>query len=356
VAEQYRAALKADGKLAVAHYNLGVLAEHSGALDEAEQYYRKAVSLDPTLDIAVDNLGALVERGSGGPAAARKLYSAIVERNPRAVSARTRLGGLAVAAGDAGEAVALAREALAHEPRSLDSYRLLARAYLAQKQVSLAKLMALRGFKISPNDAEMTAIMGQILMAEKDHAAALATFRKAVASDASQMTARHCLAAAALEARDYAGAAEQYEEIVRRASTSLAALLNLGLAYQGLGKFTQARDAWLVAQRAYPDAAEINFALADLYMRNLTQYAEAKKELKLFLQKRGSGLSNRHPAVQMMAQVDDLIRAEEESKRQMEDLKRKEAEQAEEEKAKQAAEAPPPADAPPPSPQPPPNG
>jgi len=56
-----------------------------------------------------------------------------------------------------------------------------------------------------------------------------------------------------MDARDYLGAAEQYEEILRRKPDSLQAQFNLGLAYQGSGKFVQAKDIWTGAVTNWKD-------------------------------------------------------------------------------------------------------
>ncbi|MBI5494272.1 MAG: tetratricopeptide repeat protein [Deltaproteobacteria bacterium] len=333
LAEHYQRAANADPKMAVALYNLGALAEQRGALDEAEQHYRKAISMDPTLEYAVANLGALLERKGSPQEQVRKLYQAVVDKNPRAVAARLRLAEMELTKGDPAAAQRLTREALAHEPRSLPAYRLLARSYLAQRHTSLAKLMALRGLKIRADDADMTFIMGEILLAEKDQAAGLTTLRRAVELDGSQLKARFQLAMFAMEARDFNGAAEQYEEILRRDPKNLTALHNLGLALQGQGKFGPAREALLNAARIHPEAPEPHYALADLYMRNMNQYADAKVELNTFVKMKGPSMPARHPALSMLTQVDQLIRQEAENQRQLELLKKQE-----EEEAKKAAE------------------
>ena len=337
--ELYQQALAADPKLAVAHYNLGVLAEHSGNLQEAEDAYRKAVSMDPTLDVAVANLGALLERQPKGEQASTKLYKAVLDRNPRSVAARVRLGELSLERGKAHDAQELARAALGYDPRSLECYRLLARTYLVQKKYSLAKLMALRGLKLREKDPPLTVTMGEVLLAEEDTAAGLATLQNAVEYDGNQLSARFQLARAAFEVRDYAGSATQYQEILRRDTDNAVARYQLALSLQGQGKFAQARDVLTAALAQNPKDPEPRLLLADLYMRHLAKYPAAKEELKTYVKLKGGSLKSKHPAMRMLAQVDELIRVEEESRRQLEELKRMEEAELAQQRALEAEEA-----------------
>ena len=79
----YRDALRIDPGSAIAAFNLGVVLEDQGALQEAMETYRHALSVDPALPDVHYNLARLYEQGGDRQAALRHFASFRDLRNER---------------------------------------------------------------------------------------------------------------------------------------------------------------------------------------------------------------------------------------------------------------------------------
>ena len=207
---QFESAAREDPQFALARYNVGVLLEKEGRHDDARRAYREALDRDPTLDLATNNLGLLLEAG-GQVDAARALYNEIIEKHPEAVAARLRLARLVREAGDPKGARKLARDALQFDATSLPAYRMLARIYAEEKQAQLARLTALRGAKLAPDDPELNYALALVALNGKDVASARSLLSRVIDKDAEHVDARVQLADMALSNRDWKTASQQLE-------------------------------------------------------------------------------------------------------------------------------------------------
>ena len=83
--------LKADADNKYAFYNLGLIAQNGGRLDDATKQYRRVLELDPKYEPALFNL-AIIREHDGDTAEAVALYLHVIEANPAAAGARLNLG------------------------------------------------------------------------------------------------------------------------------------------------------------------------------------------------------------------------------------------------------------------------
>ncbi len=326
----FEAAAKADPQFALARYNAAVLLEKEGKADDAKRMYREALEIDPTLDVATNNLGVILERG-GQLDAARTLYGEIIDKHPEAVAARLRMASLARADGDPKTAARLAREALQFDASSLTAYRLLARIYAEENRSQLARLIAVRGSKLSPDDPELNFALALVAANDKDVVAARTLLSKVIEKDQNHVDARVALANMALSNRDWKTASLQLEALSKLDPKNPSVWNNLGLAYKGHGRFEEAKGAYQKALEVAPSFAEASLNLGLLQLRHLQDPDAALVTLTAYMDKASSPVS---AADDLLTEAKTLIESRAEEKRML-------AEQArmEEEMRKQAAEA-----------------
>src|SRR5713101_6679102 len=202
---KFKAAGAEDPKLAEVDYNLGVLAERQGKKDEAVAHYQTALKKKPMLKQAAENLAVIAQNEGRIPEAVRS-YESILAAYPDDPGARARLAEIYRPGGDHDRAMEMARLALIREPRSLTAYKVMMLSYLDRKQVSMARLVALRALKIEDNDPELYHTIGLILLAENEPAKAQLQFKRATEVRPDYLPSHVMLAKAALAQENYPGA------------------------------------------------------------------------------------------------------------------------------------------------------
>ncbi len=330
--KKFQAAVDADPNLAEATYNLGVLAERQGKTQEATDLYKAALARKPSLRQAAENLGVIAQN-SGDTATAAKVYTDILSQYPDDASSRARLADLARRQGDHTKAIELSREALFREPQTLQAYKTMMLVYYEQKQFSLARLIALRASKVAEGDPEIPYTLGLMSLAEKDELSARASFKKAVSVRPDFLPAHYQLCRMAFAQEDYQGAEEHLRRILQSDGKNPEALLNLGVAYKGMGQFDK-------AMQTYDEAAKVNPDMPELLLNRgviIAMKGDPEKAITLFKQyiarKGEAGLTVDHPVHKLLEQQEGVIAQREEEKRIAEEVAKMEAEAA----AQQAA-------------------
>ncbi len=329
---RFRAALEADGNLAEASYNLGVLADRQGKTKEAVAHYKDALAKKPTLRQAAENL-AVIAQNNGDETGAIRIYTEILNTYPEDAGSRARLAELSRRKGDFDKAIELSREALFREPNTLQAYKTMMQVYYEQKQYSLARLIALRASKLDESDPEIFFTLGLISQAEKDHTKARAQFKKAVASRADFLPAHFELARMAFQQEDYRGAEEHLRRILQINGKNLEALMNLGVAYKGMGQLDK-------AMATYDEAQKLNGDLPELALNRgiiIGLKGDPDKAISLFktyLARKGeAGVGMDHPVHALIAEQEEVLKKREEDKRIADEAAKMEAEAKQQEAA-----------------------
>lgn len=99
--EGYEDVLDLEAGNQFAHYNLGLIHQEAGELEEAEASYRRALQTDQSMASALFNLAIL--RTEPAPAEAEELYRSVVTVQPDNASAHLNLGFLLIDQGDEAE-------------------------------------------------------------------------------------------------------------------------------------------------------------------------------------------------------------------------------------------------------------
>ncbi|PZR10804.1 MAG: gliding motility protein [Archangium gephyra] len=344
IEKKFKAAADADPNLAEAVYNLGVLAERQGKTKEAVAFYKDALSRKPTLKQAAENLGVIAQN-NGDEATAQKVYTDLLTSYPDDASSRARLAELARRRGDGDRAIELSREALFRDPKTLQAFKTMMLVYTERKQYALARLIALRASKIDDSDPEIFYTLGTINLAEKDPSKARAQFKRAVEVRPDYLPAQYQLARMAFDQEDYQGAEEHLRRILQANGKNTDALVNLGVAYKGMGQLDK-------AMATYDEAAKLNPEMPELLLNKgiiIGLKGDPEKAITLYksyIARKGDvGLSVDHPVHKLIEEQEEVIKQREEEKRiaaeaarMEEEMKKQEAAAAEEEKKKKEEE------------------
>ena len=342
--KRFRAAVDADPNLAEATYNLGVLADRQGKTKEAVSLYKEALAKKPTLRQAAENLGVIAQN-NGDEAGAARIYTDILTNYPDDAGSRARMAEISRRKGELDRAIELSREALFRDPKTLQAYKTMMLVYYEQKQFSMARLIALRASKLDDSDPEIPYTLGLINLAEKDPTKARSQFKRAVEARPDFLPAHYRLCQMAFDKEDYKGAEEHLRRILQANGKNAEALLNLGVAYKGMGELDK-------AMATYDEVQKINSEMPELYLNRgiiIALKGDPDKAITLFktyiARKGESGLGMDHPVHVLITEQENVLKQREEDKRiqaeaakMEEEMKKVEAAAAEEEKKKKEEE------------------
>ena len=228
----FEKALAKDGRLSVAHFNLGWLATARGERAAAARHYEQALALDPGLRSAILNLAAIYREARQLDRAIALLEKAL-DRAPFEPRYLHDLAVLYRLTGRYDQATLAARRLLARVKDDPDAYLHLALIASDQGQLPLARLYAATAQKLDPKDPSVFNNLGLVWAKLGDRRSALGSFRKALELDAHFAPALANLGALALAYRDYAAACESFEKVVALRPTDAEDFVHLGWAYEG---------------------------------------------------------------------------------------------------------------------------
>jgi tetratricopeptide (TPR) repeat protein len=337
---KFRLAQEADENLAEADYNLGVLAERQGNVKEARKHYQSALEKKPSLRQASENLAVLTQN-SGDVGGAVALYQDILQRFPDDASARARLAEIYRQTGDHDKAMEFARAARMRDPQSLPAYKVAIRSYLDRKQLSMAKLEALRAVKLDESDPELHYLGGLIFLAESKPEDARLQFVRALEARADYLPAHVQLAEMAIASENYKGAEEHLRRVLQADGKNAAAHLNLGVAYKGQGQYDKAMQEYDEAEKLDPELSAVYLNRAIVLHRAKDAPERAIELYKKYLAMAGGdvALSAEAPVFALLKDAEAAVQLKAEAARAVEEAKKMEAAQAAQESKMKAAEA-----------------
>jgi len=207
----------------------------------------------------------------------------------------------------------LAREALMREPQNLTAYKVMIRTYLERNDLNMAKLVAMRATKLS-QDPELFYLMGVIAQKEGDEQGAVLQYRQALRERDDYLAARSALAEIAAKHRDWANAGEQYKKIVQYDPKNVAARVNLGLAYTGLGQVDKAMVEYDAALKANPKVPQPYYYLGLIFQKHKDAPEKAIEYYRKFLEVSGGAVPADHPVFERTRECEQYVRQLQESK------------------------------------------
>lgn len=281
---QFKAVVADDDSVAEAHYNLGVIAQRSGRIEEAETRYKKALAVDAQMGPAAENLASvMVARGQTDEA--QKMLETFIEKSPAATGPRVSLARIYRDKKRYDDGISQCRSALQREPKNLGAFETLAQLYFDAGNLPMAKLVAARGFKVNGQDAVLHHTLGRIFLIENKIPDAVASFKSSLAADPTYRPARIDLAEVALQYRDFGNAKENYAELLKGEPNDVGLLLGLGISNKGLGQYDEAKAAYKSVLEKSPKHPLALLDLAILHHRHLNDFQGALDYYKAYSEK-----------------------------------------------------------------------
>jgi tetratricopeptide (TPR) repeat protein len=212
------------------------------------------------------------------------------------------------------------------------------RVALARKDLDLAKLVALRGQKLDPKNAEIVYLEGAVLARQDEPAAATDRFRRALALDPSFRPARAALFEGAVRQEAWAAVVEHGQALLRTEPNDARLHLAVGIAQRHLGRPDEALASYARAEKLSNGAlAEVFLARGVLQMRVKNECEPALASLQAYARAAGPILPAGAQVTKLQRECEQILaqnrQAAEAAKQMQADAARKAAAEA----AKKAA-------------------
>jgi tetratricopeptide (TPR) repeat protein len=214
---------------------LGALLQRTGATKEAIDAYGEVAKRDGTGPkglIARNRIGAL-EVAQGHKEAAQKLIAEVLAKNPYDNDALLLRGKLELERNDSAAAIGDLRAVLRDQPEAISIRRILARAYIANGQPSLAEETLRAASETAPTDTAVRIDLAQLLSQTARVDAAVALLEETVLKAPSDAQAREALVQAYLAKQDFVAAYSAAADLKKLSADSASAFYLSGLAAQG---------------------------------------------------------------------------------------------------------------------------
>lgn len=257
-----------------AHYDLGLAERRSGAIDRARAPLENAQRLAPD---AAEPLFALAELAlaQGDRDRAASQLEQYLQREPAQIDARLALAAVERERGKLDHALVLAREVLVKDPRAIKALLEVGRIYRARQEYEVAELVLEKARALAEGSALVFNELGLLALARGDTQLAFTHFGKAEQLDPRFVPAHLNQGSVLLRAGDYEGAERAYKAAVGHeredpaltvggASLHEDALIGLGIAQRGQGKYREARATYEKVLDAHPSQLAALYNLAVL--------------------------------------------------------------------------------------------
>ncbi len=281
-------AVRVDGKLWEARYNLGLLYADAGNLAAAERELSEAQRLSPDAEDVAIALSE-VRRRRSDPASAIDALEAFVRQHPEATVAPVALMAALREGGRVDQAIELSHRVLVR--RSSDPYVLaeLALSHLERGEVDTAEILVREALKADAKSAVAERTAGLIALKQGDDAGAFQHFARATELDPNDTTARLNIATVLLLAGVYDRAATQFRAVHEADGEDVSATLGLAAALRGQAKkddvtaYAAVEKLLLEVLDKQPDNLAATFNLAALYAGPQKRPQDAAPLLRRFL-------------------------------------------------------------------------
>lgn len=286
-AARLRRAIKRDGSLWEAWYDLGVVLFRQGDDEGAAEAYSKALSVNPAHTPAL-LARAEAYRRMGEVKKARADYEDVLRRNPDSAQAYARAASLLREAGENEDALDILRQALTAVGGTSQIYVELGLVYLAQGRDDLAELVLTKASALDDKNPAIWNALALVSLGRSRDQEAFERFDRATSLDPNFYDARFNVASVLIDAGDYARAESELQAVMTAHPDDLSAKVALGVCERGLGKNQRARALWNDVVKAAPRHSRVRgdalFNLAVLEQDFAMDEKKAKAALDRFLQ------------------------------------------------------------------------
>ena len=237
----------------------------AGQLAAAEAAYRRILGAAPEQPLALHLLGVLLLAAGRAGEAVGLLRQAETAR-PGNADTRLALADACAAAGAVGEALGRYRALMADRPDYAPALVNYANALRESGDLDGAEAACRRALRLAPSLAEAHLTLGSTLLAAGNVPEALAAYRAALALRPASAPAQAGYAAALLRADEADAALAAAMQATGRAPGLAEAWFVRGAALRALGRFEAAVEALSHALELKPDHARAHLALGNAHL------------------------------------------------------------------------------------------
>ena len=228
----------------------------SGRPGEAEAILRELLSQGPRSPAALHALGlTLLQQRRPQEAVAPLEQAARLGSDP---VIETNLAIALDQSGRKAEAVTWLQRAVTRQPPFEHAFRELGALLLSLRRPEEAEVVLRRGLEVAPHLAELSVILGGVLVERSDWDGAKLAFARALVNAPGHPGALHGIAAALMQEGDFARAAERFQQILARDPADLDARLSLGACLLELRRW----EDGLASLRAAVEVVPLAYAMA----------------------------------------------------------------------------------------------
>jgi tetratricopeptide (TPR) repeat protein len=285
---EFRAALQIDERLADAHWGLAQAYEGLQRYEEAFDEMRQVLDLDKNnLDVRV-RLGNYYLAGSkDSPTAiteAERLAKEVLQKNPNHIEGRILMGSVLFAQDRKQEAFAALNDAIALDPKRVESYLSVARFYALTKDNANAEATYQRAIAVNGNSAMAHYEFGKFLIQTDRKDAAQSEFERAVQAEPSNRDARFILASFYLVSRQLNKAEEAYKALAELDKDKPEGRSVLADFYSSVGRPNEAIAIYKEILSKSSDYMQGHYRLAEIMLMS-SDLAGAKEQVAEALSK-----------------------------------------------------------------------
>ena len=328
----------------VTELNLGIALQRRGNVADAVPHYEAVIAANPDWPETWVYLGSAQER-LGDVETAMETYRRAIGVDTENIGARVALIAALRKTGRPDAAIEEAKTALKVNANSLAIYNNFALAYLDKGDTTLARFIlqkALQGIEGAQTNAYLHTNLGWSHYLDDNKNAAVASLKKAVELEPTLVPALVYLATVYLEDRNYEDMIPLLETARQNDPENPNVHLNLGIAYRGMGRLEEAKQACVTASELDPDDPDPWFNLGILLGDSFKEYESSVEAFETYLAKGGADTERTQvyiAAVNKERETAERRRKAEEAREKREDARRREQEllrKAEEEAAASA--------------------
>src|ERR1700733_2702973 len=275
--KEFHEALKLDSRNFPAQFELARTLLHVRKFSEAEIEFRKTVDLQPNSGAAHLGLtqSLLAEKRMGDAATELERY---LQTNPKDVDARIERASILADLDKNDEALADLDRAAALRPEIASTLKLRSTIQFRLKNYDAA-LVALKQVEMSsPNDPDLHARIGHLLLEKKDYAGAAKELEIAYRADPSQTEVLRDFLAAEYLGGNYPAALDLLNLLAKRETLSNGSWFIRASCYDKLGKVQDALDAYRKFFELNPAQTNDQYFIAASRARTLEHELKDKKK------------------------------------------------------------------------------
>jgi tetratricopeptide (TPR) repeat protein len=241
--EEFRNALELDSSNADIHVALARALIHTQHYDEAEKEFRTAIALRNDSAPAHYGLAEVLLEQKKNEAAAEELAT-YLQSSPKDALARIKRASILTDLGKNEEALSELDQAATSRPESPETLKLRSLVYYRLKKYDLS-VAALQKLEIAaPNDTDIHARLGHVLLEKKDYPGAVKELVPAYRADPRQSDVLHDLLVAEYQGGNYPATLALLDEVAKRETLPDTSIYIRASCYDKLGRKQEAIDTY----------------------------------------------------------------------------------------------------------------